>query len=115
MKLNFRSSSKAWHLVLSLGIILSILSVTSSSAPKKLQVTSENADIYLTADKKSAVIETVKKDTILTSASPRKFKKIWNYVYFISQKSGKTKSGYVKDTDVKKLFRNSTGKTIHSK
>lgn len=115
MKSNRSANRKTWLLVLSLGLVLFAFSASSSSAPKKLQVTADKADIHLTADKKSVVIETVKKDTILTSASPRKFKRIWNYVYFISQKTGKTKSGYIKDADVKKLFRNSTARTIHSR
>lgn len=115
MNLKHSKTNRKCLVLLSLSAALLLLSVTTSSAPKKLQVVSDNASIHLDADKKSTVIETVKKDTILTSASPRKFKKIWNYVYFISQKTGKTKSGYIKDADVKKLYRNSTGRTIHAK
>lgn len=55
-------------------------------------------------DKKSAVVATLKKGTVVSLGSERKFRKNWNYVYFTSEKTGRTKSGYILDSLVKKLF-----------
>jgi hypothetical protein len=71
---------------------------------KKLIVVAEKAHIYLEPDQKSRVIATLNKGDILTLSSDRKFRRIFNYVYFTSQNTGCTKSGYVLDTLVDKLF-----------
>jgi hypothetical protein len=74
------------------------------SAGKKLIVVANQAQIYLEPDQKSPVIATLKKGDILTLSSERKFRRIFNYVYFTSQNTGCTKSGYVLDSLVDKLF-----------
>lgn len=92
------------------GFLLFFLSGTISALSIKYKITTEKANIYLEPSDSSPVIEVLDKDTVLISASPRKFKKIWNYVYFKIEDSGKTKAGYVNDDAVMKI--NTTTKVI---
>jgi hypothetical protein len=78
--------------------------VFSNSSGKKLIVVANKAPVYLEPDQKSTVIATLEKGSILTLSSDRKFRHIFNYVYFTSQKTGCTKSGYIHDSYVNKLF-----------
>jgi len=83
---------------------LVFLSSLIFSAGKKLIVVANKAQIYLEPDQKSRVIATLNKGDILTLSSDRKFRRIFNYVYFTSQNTGCTKSGYILDSMVDKLF-----------
>ena len=85
-------------------LLLVTQSVFSISSGKKLIVVANKAPIYLEPDQKSTVIATLDKGAILTLSSDRKFRRIFNYVYFTSQKTGCTKSGYIHDSYVDKLF-----------
>jgi hypothetical protein len=87
-------------------LIFFLISFSSSlySAGKKLIVVANQAQIYLEPDQKSRVIATLNKGDILTLSSERKFRRIFNYVYFTSQNTGFTKSGYVLESLVDKLF-----------
>lgn len=88
-----------------LSVICTLVSAPLSySAGKKLIVVSDTAQIYLEPDQKSTVIATLHKGDIVTLSSDRKFRRIFNYVYFTSQNTGCTKSGYVLDSSVNKLF-----------
>lgn len=84
---------------------LLFLSSLSFSSGKKLIVIANKAHIYLEPDQKSRVIATLSRGDILTLSSERKFRRIFNYVYFTSQNTGCTKSGYVLDALVDKLFK----------
>lgn len=96
-------NKRTWGMVC-LIFFLATLSSLVFSAGKKLIVVAEQAQIYLEPDQKSPVIATLKKGDILTLSSERKFRRIFNYVYFTSQNTGCTKSGYVLDSLVDKLF-----------
>ena len=85
-------------------LVLLTQSVFSTSSGKKLIVVANKAPVYLEPDQKSTVIATLDKGSILTLSSDRKFRRIFNYVYFTSQKTGCTKSGYIHDSYVDKLF-----------
>jgi hypothetical protein len=85
-------------------LVLITQSVFSISSGKKLIVVSNKAPVYLEPDQKSTVIATLNKGSILSLSSERKFRRIFNYVYFTSQKTGCTKSGYIHDSYVNKLF-----------
>ncbi|MGD2294945.1 MAG: hypothetical protein PVF22_03830, partial [Candidatus Aminicenantes bacterium] len=74
------------------------------SDTKKLRVTAEKAHIYLEPSEGSPIVVTVEKGTILTLRNIRKIKKIWNHVYFDPDKSGVTKSGYIQNSSVERLF-----------
>jgi len=93
-----------------MGVIFFLLCVfltqTSFSAysGKKLIVVANQAPVYLEPDQKSTVIATLNKGSILTLSSERKFRRMFNYVYFTSQKTGCTKSGYIHDSYVDRLF-----------
>lgn len=76
----------------------------SYTAGKKLIVVADKAQIYLEPDQKSRVIATLNKGDILTLSSERKFRRVFNYVYFTSQSTGCTKSGYILESLVDKLF-----------
>jgi hypothetical protein len=87
-------------------LIFCLVSFSSTifSAGKKLIVVADQAQIYLEPDQRSPVIATLRKGDILTLSSERKFRRIFNYVYFTSQNTGCTKSGYVLDSLVDRLF-----------
>ena len=70
---------------------------------KKLIVTSVKANIYFKPNTDSKIIDVLNKGTIITLGNARKFRIIFNYVYFSSGKTGNTKSGYILDTSVKYL------------
>ncbi len=74
------------------------------SSDRKLIIVADEAPIHLDPDKKSTVVATLKKGTLVSLGSERKFRTNWNYVYFTSEKTGNTKSGYILDSLVKKLY-----------
>ncbi len=86
-------------------LILGIVAGPISASQKKYEVISETVNIYLEPSPQSTIIATLEKGTLLIQSSSKKFKKSWNYIYFTSKKSGKTKSGYVNDPQVKKLIK----------
>ena len=71
---------------------------------RKLVIVADNASVHLDPDMKSTVVATLKKGTLVSLGSERKFRTNWNYVYFTSEKTGNTRSGYILDSSVKKLF-----------
>lgn len=79
---------------------------------RKLEVIVDKAPVHLDPDRKSAVVATLKKGTLISLGSERKFRKNWNYVYFTSERTGRTKSGYILDSVVKKLFEVTKKSTI---
>jgi hypothetical protein len=84
--------------------MLGLHSNTLHSFSRKLKIIVDEASVHLDPDKKSPVVATLDKGTLVTLGSERKFRKYWNYVYFASEKSGRTKSGYILDSLVEKLF-----------
>ena len=74
------------------------------SSNRKLVIVADEARIHLDPDKKSTVVATLKKGTLVSLGSERKFRTNWNYVYFTSEKTGNTKSGYILDSLVRKLY-----------
>ncbi len=85
-------------------IFFSFLSGPLLPSGKKIRVIAEKANIYFKADKTSLIVETVAKGTILTLQDIGKVKKIWLKVYYVSEESGMTISGYILDALVEKLF-----------
>lgn len=108
----FKKSKEKIPLILLLGISFFLLAGKIGASEKKFVVSVDKASVHLDPDESSPVIETLDKGEYLTSGSPRKFRKVWNYVYFTSKKNGKTKSGYIHDTVVEKLFRVTQSKEI---
>lgn len=82
------------------------------SLSRKLKIIVDKASVHLDPDKRSPVVASLDKGTIVSLGSERKFRKDWNYVYFTSEKSGRTKSGYILDSLVEKLFENTKKSTI---
>ena len=85
-------------------IFFSFISGPLLSSERKVRVIAEKANIYFRADKKSRIVETVTKGAILTLHQTGKVKKIWLYVSYASDESGMTKSGYILDALVERLF-----------
>jgi len=85
-------------------IFFSFISGPLLSSERKVRVIAEKANIYFKADKNSPVVETVAKGAILTLHQAGKVKKIWLYVSYASDESGITKSGYILDDLVERLF-----------
>lgn len=96
------------------GFVLFFLSGTISALSLKYRVTTEKANIYLEPSDSSPVIEVLDKDTVLISASSRKFKKVWNYVYFKTKDSRKTKAGYINNDAIKKIKTTTKAITIQT-
>lgn len=74
------------------------------SSSRKLKIVADRAAVHLDPDKKSAVVAMLLKGTLVTLGSERKFRTNWNYVYFASEKTGRTLSGYILDSLVERLF-----------
>lgn len=71
---------------------------------KKLEVVAERADIYLEASERSPVLETLGRGSILSLACTQKTRLNWYYVYFVSERTGRARAGYVHDSLVRPLF-----------
>lgn len=84
--------------------VFSSLSGPLFSQEKKLRVTAKTATVYLKPGVNSPVVDTVTEGAILTLRSARKVKRIWYHVYFVPEKSGITKSGYIQDSYAEKMF-----------
>jgi hypothetical protein len=87
-------------------VILSLISQPAETGAfeKKLRVSADYARIYLRPDDASPVIDTLERGHILSLLYSGKMKKIWYYVCFQAEKTGRTKSGYVLDSAVELLF-----------
>lgn len=90
---------------LSLALFMTIPSLMPLRAEgKRLEVTVGKADIYVDPSPRSALVASLSRGAILTLASPAKMKVNWYYVYFISPESGRTRAGYVHDSQVRPLY-----------
>ncbi len=98
---SLRPIGRCFVLVVSLSVLLS---GPLLSQAKKLRVTAETASVYLKPDEGSSVIATVKQGTLLTLQNARKYKRTWYHVLFLPERSKITKSGYIHDSTVERLF-----------
>jgi len=105
-----RDMSRGNKLAIIIATTYLILAMPLSAQAKKLQVISEKANLYLDADERSPVVETLLKGATMTLASAIKTRTNWFYVYYISLQTGKTRSGYILDSLVRKLY--ADGKVI---
>ncbi|HEX2694835.1 MAG TPA: hypothetical protein VHP61_03725 [Acidobacteriota bacterium] len=80
------------------------VALPQAAQAKRLQVVTDQADIHLDADASSPVIETLARGAIMTLASDIKSRTNWFYVYFASGKTGNTRSGFITDDLVRKLY-----------
>jgi hypothetical protein len=90
--------------VLAFVIAVVVLGGPALGDGKKLEVAVEKAAVRLDPDAKSPVVEMLPRGAVIALASPLKMKKNWLYVYFTSLGSGKTRSGYLLETEVRKLY-----------
>lgn len=89
------------------GIIASMclmLVLPLSAQARKLQVVTDLASVYLDPDEQSPIVEILMKGATMTLASANKARTNWFYVYYLSIQTGKTRSGYILDTFVRKLY-----------
>ncbi len=80
------------------------LALPQAALAKKLQVVTAQAVVHLNADESSPVVETLARGATMTLASEIKSRTIWYYVFFTSARTGKTRSGYITDDCVRKLY-----------
>jgi hypothetical protein len=94
---------RGWVFLMGL-VVLFIQPGNLGALDRKLRVASDYAHIYLQPDSSSSVVETLERGHVLSLLYSGKMKKNWYYVYFKSEKTGSTKSGYVLDSTVELLF-----------
>jgi hypothetical protein len=99
-----RSRMAAPALALLLLAVLWLASPPATADGKKLQVIQDKAVVRLDASERSPVVETLGRGAILSLASAVKTKVCWFYVYFTSLQSGNTRSGYIHESCVRKLY-----------
>lgn len=85
-------------------LLLSFFSGPLLSGEKKLRVIADTANIYFKPDKRSHIVGTVEKGAVLTLRQTGMTKRMWYYVYFVSKEKGITKSGYILNSSVERLF-----------
>ncbi len=85
-------------------ILFLFLSGPLLPSERKVRVTAKRANIYFEPDKNSTIIATVAKGTILTLHETGRVKKIWLYVSYASDRTGMTKSGYILEDLVERLY-----------
>jgi hypothetical protein len=105
-------AKKIFGLTILFLFMLSLHSGILHSNSRKLKIIVDKASIHLDPDKKSTIVAKLDRGTLVSLGSERKFRKNWNYVYFTSEKSGRTKSGYIQDTLVEKLYEVTKKSTI---
>ena len=81
-----------------------LVALPQAAEAKKLQVVAERAAVHLDADAASPVIETLDRGAVMTLASAVKSRTSWFYVFFTSSRTGRTRSGYIADAAVRKLY-----------
>ncbi len=96
--------SRGKRLVIIIAATWLILAMPLSAQAKRLQVITEKANLYLDADERSPVVGTLSKGATMTLASAVKTRTNWFYVYYVSLDTGKTRSGYILDSLVRKLY-----------
>jgi len=94
-------------------LLLFIMPAVLLALDKRLRVIADRATVHINPDKQSVVVATLKRGDLLTLGSARKFRKNWDYVYFVSEQTGRTKSGYILDSLVERLFEVTKVLTIH--
>jgi hypothetical protein len=88
-------------------LILAVVWLASPQAAadgKKLQVIQDKAIVRLDPSERSPIVETLGRGSVLSLASAVKTKICWFYVYFTSLQSGNTRSGYIHESCVRKLY-----------
>lgn len=105
-------SRNVWGLFLVLLIVFSLPLSFLFSLDKKVRVCVDKASVHLDPAKKSPVVATLGKGTLLTLGNERKFRVNWNYVYFNSEKTGRIRSGYILDDSIEKLYQKTKVLTI---
>jgi len=103
-KMNVRSAGRNLSLWGLTAILLFSLSYPLFATAKQLEITSAKASVHMRPDLQSPVLGSLSRGDVVTLASPRKFRRVWNYVYFTSPGSNSLKSGYVHDNAVAKLY-----------
>jgi hypothetical protein len=78
--------------------------LVSNSFAKRLEVIVDRANVHLDPDENSPIVETLGRGAILSLASALKSRVSWFYVYFTSGGTGATRSGYILDSLVQKLY-----------
>lgn len=78
--------------------------LASNSFAKRLEVIVDRANVHLNPDETSPIVETLERGAILSLASALKSRISWYYVYFNSGGTGATRSGYILDSLVQKLY-----------
>jgi len=92
------------RIILYVFFVVILLSWTSFAHQKKIEITAEKANVYLKPDTSSSKIGVLNKGDVATLASSIKIKKNWYYIYFSSENSDFTSSGYILESSTKKLF-----------
>jgi len=107
-------SRNVWDLLLVLLIMFSLPLGFLFSSDKKVRVCVDKASVHLDPEKKSPVVATLDKGTLLTLGNERKFRMNWNYVYFNSEKTGRIRSGYILDDSIERLYQKTKVLTIQA-
>ena len=92
------------RIVIAVAAVCLALALPQAVQAKKLQVVADQAAVHLDADASSPVIETLARGATMTLASAIKSRTSWYYVYFTSSRTGKTRSGYITEDCVRKLY-----------
>lgn len=95
---------KAAIIAISLAVALSVLGLQARPDEKRLEVNVEQAAIHLDPDPRSPVVVTLPRGSVLNLASSTKFRTDWIYVRFSTGEPGRTRSGYVREALVRKLY-----------
>lgn len=108
-RLVLRSSKARQRRRTAIGVCLCVAAIglltgTAPADGKKLEVIVEHSTVHLDPDGQSPVVEILPKGTIISLASPVRMKKLWLYISFTSFRNGSVRSGYVPESEVRKLF-----------
>lgn len=92
------------RIVIAVAAACLVLALPQAVQAKKLQVVSDQAAVHLDPNASSPVIENLARGATMTLASAIKSRMSWYYVYFTSSRTGKTRSGYINEGMVRKLY-----------
>ncbi len=94
---------QAGLIALTVILCLFFLSLPCGANDKRLEVTKEKASIRLDPKENSPLVASLVQGSILTLATEVKFCREWLYVRFESPESGRIRSGYVREQEVRRL------------
>ena len=99
-----RGSLRATTVLVLVAAVAGSFCLQAQANDKKLEIITDKAAVHLDPDRRSPVVDTLDRGSVLNLASSSKFRHNWYYVRFESSPAGRVRSGYVREELVRPLY-----------